>query len=113
MSLRPEIAAIADALLRTHPETIPLDAVGGALGALSVSPDEIDHLIAHLEAAGRRVEQSIAGSGTEKLQKVIAAARVLANQTGRAATRREIASHAGLTEDEVAHALSLAKVMQR
>jgi len=112
-TLRPEIAAIADALAEAHRERVPLDAIGEAVGTLAISTDEIDLLIAHLESKGRRVEQSITGSGTAKLQKVIASARSLASATGRAATRREIAAHTGLTEDEVGHALALAKVMQR
>ncbi len=111
--LRPELQAIVDRLADTHPSTVSLDQLGEAVGTLAVSHEEIDRMIGALEKKGRRVEQVNAGSGPERLAKVVQAARALKETLGRPASRAEIAAHAKMTEDEVAHALALVNVMQR
>ncbi len=113
--LRPELQAIVDRLQKAHPNgaNISIDTLGEAVGTLAVSHEEIDQMMHALEQSGRRVEHPNAGSGPERLGKVVASARALKESLGRSASRAEIAAHAGMTEDEVAHALALAKVMQR
>jgi DNA-directed RNA polymerase sigma subunit (sigma70/sigma32) len=47
------------------------------------------------------------------LKTVVATARALSVELGRRPSVAEIAARSGLTEDDVRHALSLARVMQR
>ncbi len=113
MSLRPELVAVVDALVAAHPSEASLDAIGEAIGVRAVSTDEIELLFAALEARGVRIVGPEGGGGEERLRRVVTSARELAATHGRRATIAEIASHAGLTELEVRHALALARVMQR
>ena len=115
MALRRELRAIVDALLAASADTreIRLDAIGNAIGARAVTAVEIEAMMTALEASGRRVVSPEGGAGEERLKAVIAAARALAPELGRAATVAEIAARSGLSTGEVRHALALAKVMQR
>ena len=115
MALRRELRAIADALLAASAASkeVPLDAIGQAIGTRAVTPVEIDALIATLEAAGRRVTGPQGGAGEDRLKAVVAAVRALRPALGRAPTAAEIATKAGVSEDDVRHALTLLKVMQR
>lgn len=114
-ALRRELRAIADLLLAASASSkeVTLDAIGQAIGTRAVTPVEIDALIATLEAAGRTVTGPQGGGGEDGLKAVVAAVRVLRPALGRAPTTGEIATKAGLSEDEVRHALTLLKVMQR
>ena len=115
MALRRELQAIVVTLLAASVETkeVTLDAIGHALGVRAVTPAEIDELLAALEAGGRTITGPEGGAGEERLKAVVAAARALAPELGRAATVAEIAARAGLEVVEVRHALTLLKVMQR
>jgi DNA-directed RNA polymerase sigma subunit (sigma70/sigma32) len=115
VALRRELQAIADALLAASRASrdVTLDAIGQAIGARAVTPVEIDELIATLEAAGRTITGPQGGAGEDKLKATVAAVRVLRPELGRAPTPAEIAGKSGLSEDDVRHALTLLKVMQR
>jgi Sigma-70 region 3 len=114
-ALRRDLQIIADALLATSAKSreIALDAIGEAIGARAVTPVEIELLIETLEAAGRTITGPRGGEGEARLQQVVAAVRVLRPALGRAPTPAEIATQAGLSEQDVRHALALLKVMQR
>jgi hypothetical protein len=113
--LRKELQAIVDALLAASTSTneVTLDAVGHAIGARAITPTEIDAILAALEAKGRSITGPRGGDGEAHLKAVVAAARALAAELGRPATREEIAGRAGLSPEDVRHALALLKVMQR
>jgi hypothetical protein len=115
VALRSELQAIVDALLEasTVTKVIALDAVGDAIGALRITPVEIDAMLGLLEAEGRKITGPDGGEGEARLRKVVTAARELAPILGRPATVAEIAVRADLTADHVRHALTLLKVMQR
>jgi len=113
--MRPELLSIRDALLEASAETraISLDAVGEAIGTRAVAPDEIEALLASLEASGRTILGPEGGGGEARLKAVLTAARALGPELGRKPTIAEIATRAGLSEEQVRHALALARVMQR
>ncbi len=115
MALRRELQTIADALLAASATTkdVSLDAIGQAIGARATTPVEIDELMGTLEAAGRNITGPQGGAGEDRLKATVAAVRVLRPELGRAPTPAEIAAKAGLSEDDVRHALTLLKVMQR
>lgn len=70
-------------------------------------------MMAMLEAEGRKVVGAPALKGERLLAQVLTTIRALAPQLGRRPTHLEIAEHASLSVDEVRHALTLAKIMQR
>jgi hypothetical protein len=114
-TLRPELRALIDRLLtlsRASSE-VSLDALGEAIGARAVSYEEIDGMIAALEARGRRVVAATDGRTEERLRAVVAAARALSAELGRRPSVTEIAGRAGLSSLQVRGALTLARVMQR
>jgi hypothetical protein len=116
MHLRPELAEVVTALLRAHPAnaTIPLDAVGDALGVRAVSTEEIDVIFKQLEHAGRRVVAPAGGSGEAHLKRVIEAARTLKQgDRSRRPALRDVATLARLSPSEVLNALYLLRIMQR
>jgi hypothetical protein len=102
-----------DLLARSAPGgEITLDAIGDALGTVAASHDEIDGLIAGLEAEGRVVGSKPGGDGEATLREVLAAARTIKDEGGQP-TPRGIADRTGLPLDRVRHALALARVMTR
>jgi hypothetical protein len=111
--LRPIIAALLDAF--PPGDDIPLDAIGDAIGSSKIGVDEIELAFDVIEKEGRTIakEANAVGTGTKRLNAVIDAGRRLRGKLGRTPTRKEIAKESKLTEDEVQHALALAKVMQR
>jgi hypothetical protein len=113
--MRPELQAIVDELLAASEDSreVHLDAVGEAIGARAITTPEIEAIMDALDAAGRKLVGPNGGSGEDRLKTVIATARVLGPELGRKPTVAEIAARSGLGEDEVRHALALAKVMQR
>ncbi len=114
-SLRPELRGVAEGLLAraAKGEGISLDAIGLALGVLAVSQDEIESIFLAIEGAGRKVEGPSGGGGEAVLQTVLAIARALRLETGRAPTPPEIAARAGLDVERVRHALALARVIAK
>jgi hypothetical protein len=115
VTLRPDLAALVEALVRgTSPgDSIELDAIGEAIGARAIAQDEIDGVLAAIEARGRKVTTAQGGHGEATLRKVIDSARTLRAALDRPPRPDEIAAHAALTLGEVQHALALVKIMQR
>jgi len=113
--LRPELARIVEELLQdTAPgDVIALDALGEAIGTRAVSQGEIDAMLSAIEASGRKVESPEGGRGEANLKTVVEVARVLRQELGRVPRATEIAARAGMSPQDVQHALALAKVMQR
>jgi len=113
MPLRPELQAVLQTLLADSAAegTVSLDDIGAALGSRAVTPDEIDGMMAELEAAGRSIVGP-EGGGTARLKRVLDEARALTS-TGRRPTLALLSARTGLTSEEVRQALALAKVMQR
>jgi hypothetical protein len=114
-TLRPELAAIVDELLRgtAKGDAIELDAIGEAIGARKIAQDEIDAVLSAIERRGRRVVSAEGGRGELHLKSVLDAARALRAELGRPPRTDEIAERAGISRDDVQHALSLARIMQR
>jgi hypothetical protein len=114
-TLRPELRTIVDGLVVSSrgSNEVSLDTLGEAIGARSVSYDEIDGMIATLEARGRRVVAATDGRSEERLRAVVRAARILTTELGRRPSVAEIALRAGLSGPQVRSALMLARVMQR
>ena len=92
---------------------VSLDALGQAIGLLSVSYVEIDAMITELEARDRRVEATSEGRGEEYLRRVVEAVRTLSRELGRRPSLAEIALRTALSLDQVRYALLLARIMQR
>jgi hypothetical protein len=115
IALRPELQAIVDALVQRSAASseVTLDAIGEAIGALTVGQDEIERMLDAIEARGFRVVAPSGGGGPARLKKVLDTARAFVTQHGRRPSVDEIASASGLTRDEVSTALALARVMQR
>lgn len=113
--LRSDLRTIVDRLVAASASTreVPLDALGTAIGTLAVSYTEIDAMISALEARGRQVIAPSSGRGEANLASVLTAARSLSAELGRRPSTREIALRAGLSADQVKHALMLARIMQR
>lgn len=113
--MKPHLQAIVDRLLAGTKggDAIELDAVGEAIGDSAVSQDEIDLVIRTIEARGRKVSSPSGGTGEARLKTVLAAARELRTELGRAPRVAEIAARAGIDAAEVEHALALAKIIQR
>jgi len=114
-TLRPELAQVVDELLRATAEggTITLDAIGEAIGTRAASAAEIDVMLSMLEGRGRRIESPETGHGEAKLKSVLDAARALRVELGRPPRHDEIAARAGISREDVQHALALARIMQR
>ena len=113
--LRPELATVVDELLRdtAKGDAISLDAIGEAIGVRAASADDIDLMISTIEQEGRHVVSPEGGRGEAKLKSVLDAARTLRAELGRAPRHDEIAARAGLSREDVQHALALARIMQR
>ncbi|MBI2389814.1 MAG: hypothetical protein HYV09_09500 [Deltaproteobacteria bacterium] len=107
-----KLRAAVEGLLADHPERVPLDAIGDALG-LTTDTTEIEAVLDALEAAGRTIVAPEGARGVAALRKVVPAARAIARRTGRTAKVVEIAAETGLAEPEVRQALLLARVMGR
>ena len=114
MDLRSPLGQILERLLAEGSATgeVSIDAIGDGLSSMSVSLDEIDALIAALEAAGLRVVGPQGGAGEQHLRRVVEAARALSD-AGSRPTLTAIAFRTGLSTDQVRQALALARVMQR
>lgn len=112
--MRKELLAIVEVLLARTPAggTLTIDDIGEAIGLRAVSPPEIDAMIDLLERAGRKVASPEGQRGESYLKVVVAAARALRAE-GKTPRAEDIAARTGLSREDVEHALSLVKVMQR
>ena len=115
-ALRSELVLVLNQLLAASESTlhVELDAIGAAVGALSVSTDEIDALLRELEERGREIVAPSGGGAERHLGQVVAAARKLkASSPEQKPSLSEVAREAGLDEKQVLVALALLRVMQR
>jgi len=112
-SSKPALApGIVKRLLADHAEVVSLDAVAEAIGAATVTFEDIEAVFDGLEAAGRRVE-SEPHDPPAALAKVLATVRSFSAATGRRPSLPEIAEHSGLSLSEVRFALLYARVLVR
>ena len=111
--LRRELLVIARALHERGDEALSLDHIAEALGTLRVTSDEIDALFSWLEARGRQVGTPSGRGASELLAEVLAVARGLRQELGRAPQPREIAERSSLSLDAVQRALWFARILQR
>lgn len=84
-NLRPPIARVLAELLAASEadKEVSLDRIGEAIGAMAITPDEIDGLMKALEAEGRRITSPEGGGGEERLRQVLVSARALGPELGR------------------------------
>jgi hypothetical protein len=113
--LRPELQHVVDGLIELSAarREVTLDEIGDALGILPASHDEIDTMLAVLEAAGRKVVGPEGGGGEATLRRVLDEARAIRLATGRSPGAPELAARLGLPLERVRHALALARVIAR
>jgi hypothetical protein len=113
--MTPELAAAVARLLAASAAsgTVTLDELGDAIDTLPVTTDEIDAVLAALEAAGRRVAPSDERDRMGDLRAVLAAARGLRLEQGRPPSTDDIAARSGLRASDVRTALLLARVLGR
>jgi hypothetical protein len=114
-NLRPELASVIEQLVAGSGAVseISLDALGDAIGTLSVSYPEIDLMISALEARGLTVVAPSNPRGEQHLREVLTTARSLSRELGRRPNIAEICERSQLDPEQVKHALMLARVMQR
>jgi Sigma-70 region 3 len=112
-SLRPELMLVAQALLALEADVLSLNHVGDAIGTLRVTPDEIDALFGWLEAQGRPIGDPVGKGAAELLGEVLAAARTLRGELGRAPQPQEIAERTALAPEAIQRALWFARILQR
>jgi hypothetical protein len=118
MALRPELQKVVEALLAAAPlgtgeARVTLDQLGDALGAMTVSQDDIDDVMRAVERAGRRIVGPEGANNEAMLGVVLGVARALRTETGKVPTATQIAARAGVDEARVRHALALARVIAR
>lgn len=111
MALRPELRRVVDDLL-ARGRSLTLDEVAEAIGELAISSDEIDELLSAVEAR-TDVDATPPVGARESLTRVLASARALKADLGRAPLPEEIAKHAGLSRDSVRLALLYARTLSR
>jgi hypothetical protein len=113
--LRADLQAIVRELLAASERGggISLDTLGDAIGTRAVSQAEIDAMLSQLEDAGRRVVGGEELRGEAHLKRVLATARAFSAEFGRRPKLAELAQRSGLTLEQVRHALTLVKIMQR
>ena len=114
-SLRPELDQIVQKLTADSAATleVSLDALGDAIGTLSVSYVEIDAMIAALEVRGRKVSAGTEPRGEADLRLLVPAVREFFASHGRRPSIAELSARIGLPSERVKHALLLARIMQR
>lgn len=110
--MRPAVAAIIQNLLARDESVLSLDIIGDAIGAMAITPDEIEELFSALEAAGRQVERTTLNV-REHLGIVLREARRLRQHLKAPPTVEAIAEATGLNETAVRAALLFASVMGR
>jgi hypothetical protein len=111
MALRPELRRVADDLL-ARGRRLTLDEVAEAIGAIAISSEEIDELLSEVEAHAD-VDCAPPVAARESLARVLASARALKSELGRAPSPDEIARHGGLSRDAVRLALLYARTLSR
>ncbi len=108
--MRPVVEAIFTALLERHRASgrVHLNDIDEVIGAVPVSYDEVDALIAALEADGLTVGEPPDDAAIAVMREVLASARRLRSILGRAPTVPELAGDSGHAEHLVRRALESA-----
>jgi hypothetical protein len=107
VALSPNLQAIVDAIMASHPGGLTLDELGEELLHRPVTYADIDEIIGALEARGFDLEGPAPPARPEELARVLTAARALGVELGRRPTAAEIAERAALTPIAVRRALRL------
>jgi hypothetical protein len=116
--MRPALTLVLHALLEETREPgarlLSLDRVAEAIGTVAVSADEVEGLVAALEAEGRTVvDAHDVRSPKDDLKLVLPAARALSVELGRKPTLAELSARTGIPAEAVGRALRFAEVMAR
>jgi hypothetical protein len=111
-TLRPELQTILESLLARNERVLGLNIVADHIGVTQVSAADIDALFDALEAQGSVIGDPDAGPASAHLGTVLATARQLKAELGRAPNVAEIAQRSGLSSDAVRLALLFVKVAQ-
>jgi hypothetical protein len=111
--LRPDLLAVLHPLLESPEESLSLDRIAEAIGALPVSSDDIDEIFTWLEERGHSVGEAPVGLASTALRDVLASARSLKLTLGRTPNAAEIGEHSGLGVEAVQRALFFSKILQR
>jgi len=90
-----------------------LNDLAEVIGAQAITSDEVDELIARLEAEGLRVGEALDGRDVQVMSEALAAARRLSAALGRRPTVGEIAAAAGHPAHVVRRALEHAAAAAR
>ena len=109
--MRPVVQAIVTELLMRHRASgrVHLNDIDEVIGAEAISYDEVDQLIARLEAEGLTVGEPPDEAAIAVMHEVLASARRLRGALHRAPTVTEIALDSGHVEHLVRRALESAK----
>ncbi len=105
--MRPVVEGILRELLARHPPPghVHLNDLAEVIGGRPVTPDEIEHLVDQLEAAGLRVGEDLDDQDVSVIGAVLGSARRLQASLGRRPTVAEVARDAGLPPHAVRRAL--------
>jgi hypothetical protein len=95
--LSPKLQAIFDAIMAAHPGGLTLNELSDELVTKPVTHADIDELIGALEDAGVDLDAPERPVSPDQLVRVLAAARALAEETGKRPSPEEIAERTGLT----------------
>ena len=109
--MRPVVKAIVTELLVRHRASgrVPLNDIDEVIGAEPIAYDEVDELIARLEAQGLAVGEPPDEAAVAVMLEVLATARRLRGALDRAPTVTEIALDSGHAEHLVRRALESAR----
>jgi hypothetical protein len=115
MALRPDLIAVVESLALEYEArgSVPLDALGEAIGTRAISAPEIEAMLDALERRGLAVAGPEGGGLLQTLEAVLSTARLLVGDLGRRPTSKEVALRAGMSVDEVRAALRLGSVLGR
>lgn len=109
--MRPVVEAIVNELLARHRASgrVHLNDIDEVIGSAPISYDEVDALIARLEAEGLAVGEPPDDAAIVVMREVMASARRLRGALGRAPTVAEIALDSGHAEHLVRRAVESAR----
>jgi hypothetical protein len=103
--VRPELQAIFDAIMKSHPDGLTLDQLSEELVTKPVSYADIDEIIGALEDAGVDLDAPERPPRPEELGQVLVAVRSLTAETGQRPSTAQVAARTGLTPVAVQRAL--------
>jgi hypothetical protein len=113
VTLRAELQTIFEAIMKAHPDGLTLDELSDELSTKPVTYADIDEIIGALEEAGVDLDRPEPAAGAEDLARVLAAARALAEETGKQPSADDIAQRVGLTPAAVRRALQFGRSIAR